>query len=153
MEELEIKVNLQISKPIQVVHDAVVNADKMSNYFIAEGAENMQENKVVHWTFPEFPEMVLDIKVLKIDQNNIIFEWEGSKGKQLEVKIKLVNRPDNTTLVTVTEGKMHNDAEGITWLKRNTEGWANFLACMKAYLEFDINLRKGGFDFMKAPEN
>ena len=31
----------------------------------------------------------------------------------------------------------------------NTEGWANFLACMKAYLEYGIQLRKGAFDFMR----
>ena len=30
-----------------------------------------------------------------------------------------------------------------------TEGWANFLACLKAYLEYGINLRKGAFDYMK----
>lgn len=30
----------------------------------------------------------------------------------------------------------------------NTEGWANFLACLKAYLEYGINLRKGAFDFL-----
>lgn len=29
----------------------------------------------------------------------------------------------------------------------NTEGWANFLACLKAYLDYGINLRKGAFDF------
>ena len=38
---------------------------------------------------------------------------------------------------------------GLHWFGGNTEGWANFLACLKAYLEFGINLRKGGFDFMK----
>ena len=26
---------------------------------------------------------------------------------------------------------------------------SNFLACLKAYLEYGINLRKGAFDFMK----
>jgi len=30
----------------------------------------------------------------------------------------------------------------------NTGGWANFLACLKAYLEYGINLRKDSFDFM-----
>jgi hypothetical protein len=44
---------------------------------------------------------------------------------------------------------MDNDQAGINWLKGNTEGWANFLACLKAYLEYGINLRKGGFDFMR----
>ncbi len=31
----------------------------------------------------------------------------------------------------------------------NTEGGANFLACLKAYLEHGIILRKGAFDFLK----
>ena len=44
---------------------------------------------------------------------------------------------------------MENNLEGIEWLGRNTEGWANFLACIKAYLEYGINLREGAFDFMK----
>ncbi|WP_257093346.1 hypothetical protein [Sphingobacterium sp. E70] len=43
---------------------------------------------------------------------------------------------------------MNNDEEGILIMMRQTEGWANFLACMKAYLEYNINLRKGAFDFM-----
>ncbi len=56
---------------------------------------------------------------------------------------------DNQTLVRVTEGKMEANDKGISWLAQNTEGWANFLACLKAYMEHGINLRKGGFDFMK----
>jgi len=44
---------------------------------------------------------------------------------------------------------MDNDEAGIKWLKSNTEGWANFLACLKAFLEYGINLRKGAFDFMR----
>ncbi len=44
---------------------------------------------------------------------------------------------------------MEANEMGLQWFGGNTEGWANFLACLKAYLEFGINLRKGGFDFMK----
>ena len=43
---------------------------------------------------------------------------------------------------------MDNNEAGIKWLKGNTEGWANFLACLKAWLEYGIHLRKGAFDFM-----
>ncbi len=50
--------------------------------------------------------------------------------------------------MTITERSRANDEEGIKWLKENTAGWANFLACLKAYLEYEINLRKGAFDFM-----
>jgi hypothetical protein len=49
-------------------------------------------------------------------------------------------------LLTIT---MPHGASERKWLMGNTEGWANFLACLKAYLEYGINLRKGAFDFLK----
>ena len=44
---------------------------------------------------------------------------------------------------------MPANEEGIKQAIGQTEGWANFLASLKAYLEYGINLRKGAFDFMK----
>ena len=65
------------------------------------------------------------------------------------VKILLEEQPDKSTVVKVTEdGKLYNEAN-LRWALGNTEGWANFLACMKAYLEYGIHLRKGAFDFMR----
>ncbi len=51
--------------------------------------------------------------------------------------------------VKVEEGEMDDTEKGINTLIQQTEGWANFLACLKAYLDYGINLRKGAFDFMK----
>jgi len=45
-------------------------------------------------------------------------------------------------------GKEHNE-DNLKWALENSGGWANFLACMKAYLEYGIQLRKGAFDFMR----
>jgi hypothetical protein len=67
---------------------------------------------------------------------------------KLLVEIKLTLRRLKSTLVTITEKSRENNESGIKWLKGNTEGWANFLACLKAYLEYGINLRKGAFDFL-----
>ena len=69
-------------------------------------------------------------------------------GIELLVEMTLVPGYSNSTIVTITEKGRNNDEAGIKWLKGNTEGWANFLACLKAYLEYGINLRKGAFDFM-----
>ncbi len=55
---------------------------------------------------------------------------------------------EKDTVVTITEKSMANDDAGLKWLGGNSAGWANFLACLKAYLEYGINLRKGAFDFM-----
>jgi hypothetical protein len=52
-------------------------------------------------------------------------------------------------VATVTEKVMDVDEAGIKWLMSNTGGWANFLACLKAYLEHGINLRKGAYDFLR----
>ena len=131
---LEIKAALQILKPINDVFEAIIDPLKMSNYFISKGSGKMEEGKQIIWQFPEF-DTSFPIQVGKIEKNKYIsFHWELD-GIELLVEMTLSPRADNSTLV-------------IKWLKGNTEGWANFLACLKAWLEYGINLRKGAFNFM-----
>lgn len=149
MDQLQIKTALQIARPPQEVFEAIVNPGKMSQYFISESNGQMEEGKSLNWKFPEFSEVV-PVRVLEVKPPELIsFEWEGAKGKNLEVQVRLSEMPGPSTLVRITEGKLPADAAGLTWYGGNTEGWANFLACLKAYLEYGINLRKGAFDFMK----
>lgn len=148
MKDLEIKASIQILKPIEQVFDAIIDPKKMSNYFISESTGKMESRKMLKWKFPEFDDE-FPIEVLNVKENELVsFKWEGAKDHQLLVEIVLDKREENKTIVRITEGKMPRDEEGIEWYGRNTEGWANFLVCMKAYLEYDINLRKGAFDFM-----
>lgn len=147
MEKLEIKAALQIAKPVEEVFEAIVDPEKMSNYFISKGSGRMEDGKEIMWRFPEF-DMEFPVKVGKIEKNKYIsYTWQND-GVDTFTEMTLTARPGNATLVTVTEKSMDNDEAGIKWLKGNTEGWANFLACLKAWLEFGINLRKGGFDYM-----
>lgn len=146
---LEIKAALQVQKPAQEVFEAIVDPAKMSNYFISESTGKMEEGKTLTWKFPEFS-MEVSVRVGKIENNKYIsYHWDSEDGKELLVEITLTPKENNSTLVTVTEKSMEKNDAGITWLKGNTEGWANFLACLKAYLEYGINLRKGGFDFLR----
>ena len=97
--------------------------------------------------------MDVPVRVGKVEKDKYIsFIWDGEGGKELLVEITLTVKGAQDTLVNVTEKEMENSDAGIKWLKSNTEGWANFLACLKAYLEYGINLRKGAFDFMKGQE-
>ena len=144
---LEIKAALQISKPVNEVFEAIVDPTKMSNYFISKGSGRMEEDKQITWQFPEF-DMDFPVRISKIERNKYIsFHWDMD-GIELLVEMTLVPGDSNSTIVTITEKGRNNDEAGIKWLKGNTEGWANFLACLKAYLEYGINLRKGAFDFM-----
>lgn len=147
--QLEIKAAIQILKPVDEVFEAIVDPGRMSGYFIASGSGRMEDGARLTWKFPEFEEESL-IRVVKVETNKYIsFYWQ-IEGKDLLVEIQLTSLKEGYTLVRVTEKEMENNPAGINWLKGNTEGWANFLACLKAYIEYGINLRKGAFDFMKA---
>jgi uncharacterized protein YndB with AHSA1/START domain len=144
---LEIKAALQIQKPVHEVFEAIVDPLKMSNYFISKGSGRMEEGRQIMWRFPEF-DMEFPVRVGKIERDKYISFFWDMDGIELLVEMALGVRGNDNTLVTVTEKSRNNDEAGIKWLKGNTEGWANFLACLKAYLEYGINLRKGAFDFM-----
>jgi uncharacterized protein YndB with AHSA1/START domain len=146
---LEIQAKLQILKPVSEVFEAIVDPAKMSNYFIANGSGRMEEGKELNWRFPEF-DMDVPVRIGKIEKDKYIsYTWDHG-DKQPLVEMHLSAAEGKATIVTITEKGMNNDEEGLKWLKSNTEGWANFLACLKAYLEYGINLRKGAFDFMRA---
>lgn len=147
-QKLEIKAGIQILKPADEVFEAIVDPQKMSNYFISESSGRMDEGKQLTWKFPEF-EGESPVRVDKVEKDKFISFYWGEADQEMLVEITLKpGKGENATVVTVTEKEMENNEAGIKWLKGNTEGWANFLACLKAYLEYGINLRKGAFDHL-----
>lgn len=56
MNELQIKTALQISKPPKEVFEAIVDPEKMANYFISESTGRMEKGEALEWKFPEFKE-------------------------------------------------------------------------------------------------
>jgi uncharacterized protein YndB with AHSA1/START domain len=138
------KATLQIQSPADEVFEGIVDPEKMTKYFISESSGRMETGKDLIWKFPEFPDE-FPVKDIKTEANRFVtFVWD----EETVVQISLEERPDKSTVVRVVEdGKPYND-ENLNWVIGNTEGWANFLACLKAYLEYGIQLRKGAFDFM-----
>ncbi len=145
---LEIKAALKIMKPVGEVYEAIIDPGKMSNYFISESSGRMEEGELLFWRFPEF-DMEFPVRVGKIVKDRYISYYWTNDGEESLVEMTLAATPDRSTVVTITEKSKNNDEAGLRWLKQNTEGWANFLACLKAWLEYGINLRKGAFDFLK----
>jgi len=152
-QSLEIKVALKISKPLNDVFEAIVDPAKMSHYFLAKSSGRMEEGKKIIWQFPEM-DIDFPVRVGKIEKDKYVsFRWNDYVDEtETLVEMTLATKEDNSTFVTITEKERKNDEQGIRWLKSNTEGWANFLACMKAYLEHGIDLRKNAFDASQMPE-
>ncbi len=146
MSQLTAKAAIQITKTPAEVFDAIIYPQQMCNYFIDTGSGIMEAGKEVIWRFPEFPDMEIPVTVTQIIPEQIIeFSWYPESV----VNILLEEQTDGSTVVKVTEtGKKNNEA-GIQWAIGQTEGWANFLACMKAWLEYHIHLRKDAFTYLK----
>jgi len=143
MERLEIKTSIKINKLPPEVFYAIVNPENMTKYFISSSTGFMKEGEVLTWKFPEM-DMEFPVTVSKIVNGTYIsFYWNPvMDGEQTLVEITLKKEAENKTTVTATEKSKPNDAAGIKWLKDNTEGWAHFLACLKAWMEHGINLRR-----------
>ena len=145
MTKLMVEASIQIQKPPHTVYEAIVDPEKMSNYFISKGSARLETGKTIMWRFPEF-DLEFPVRVEKTLQDQYVsFHWDVD-GEELLVEITLTPR-DDSTVVNVTEKSRTLDEAGLKWLKGNTEGWANCLACLKAYLEYGVNLRKGAFDY------
>ena len=152
MERLEIKAGLQVLKPVDEVFDAIIDPDKMKNYFISNSSGLMQTGETLTWKFPEM-DIEFPVTVGKTEKNRYVsFYWDGAMdGEQTFVEITLDEVTNDITFVKVTEKSKENNEAGIKWLKNNTEGWANFLACMKAWMEYGVHLRKGAFNPSQMP--
>lgn len=148
VENLEINCAIQIQKPINEVFEAIVNPELMSQYFIEQSSSRMISGKELIWKFPEF-DTEFTIRVGLIETNKSVSFYWIMDDIETKVEIDLSIKENNTTLVSISEKNRSNDIKGIQWLSGNSFGWSNFLACLKAYLEYGINLRKGAFDFMK----
>ena len=143
MQKLTAKAKIAIQAQLQAVFEAIVNPEIMKNYFISKGSIRLEMGNEILWEFPEF-EGSFPIEVLEIIPNQRIhFSWDSLS----EVIIELEKSSEDSTLVMVQEMGYQNDEQGIQWVVGQTEGWANFLACLKAWMEYKIHLRKGAFDF------
>ncbi len=137
--KLESKASIQIQKPGREVYEAIVDPSKMTHYFISESTGPLETGKEVNWKFPKFSERFPITEVNTQPEHSVSFVWDPETA----VNITLEKQPDNSTVVRVTEGEKEPNESNLEWALENSGGWANFLACMKAYLEYGIELRKG----------
>lgn len=148
---LKAKAGLTVLKLASEVFDAIVDPEKMKNYFISSGSAKMEEGKEIQWSFPEM-DMSFPVTIKKLVPNELVsFEWGDPKEGTTTVEIRLSAKGDRTA-IRIVEGERELNAAGLEWMQRNTEGWANFLACMKAWLEYGVHLRKGAFEPDQMPD-
>jgi uncharacterized protein YndB with AHSA1/START domain len=143
--ELKFQVQLKIRKPVAEVFDGVVNPKKLSGYFVQRASGPLVAGATVRWKFPEFPDE-FDVVVREVVKDErIVFTWPAAHG-DYQTRVEMAFKPldDGSTMVQIGESGWKDDEKGRESAYGNAGGWMHMLACLKAYLEYGINLRAGG---------
>ena len=139
----EFRVSARISKPVGEVFDAVVNPKKLSGYFttIRGASAPLVPGTTVTW----WGDIPVEVDEVEADKR-IVLRWDGAGADaSYKTRIDMNFEPleDGATLVTIAETGWREDAKAVGRSYLNCEGWTQMLCCMKAYLEYGINLREG----------
>ena len=145
--QLKFTVQTKIQKPVAEVFDGVYNPSKLSQYFTTGGASGpLVEGTTVIWQFADYPgEIPVQVKQVVPDQL-IALEWGSGIGDGVcRVEMTFESLEDGSTLVKITESGWPETDQGLERSYGNCQGWTQMSCCLKAYLEYGINLRKGAY--------
>lgn len=143
--DLRVDVHAKIARPVAQVFAAVVDPQELSTYFTTGGSSGpLVEGATVIWKFGDYPGEI-PVRVTKLVRNERIeFSWDTEAGDyQTAVVMTFEPVDDDTTLVRVVEAGWHEDPPGLQNSYLNCSGWTQMLCCLKAHLEYGINLRRG----------
>ncbi len=148
--ELKFQVQTKIQKPVEEVFDAVYNPDKISGYFTNGGASApLNEGTTVEWAFADNPgdeKLKFPVKVEKVIPNElIVLGWEGAKGLDTRVEMQFEKSGESETIVRISETGWRETQDDLNSSYLNCFGWGQMLCCLKAYVEYGINLREGAY--------
>ena len=144
---LRFQVHAKISKPRSEVFDAVYNPDRLSKYFTTGGSSGplTQGSKVI-WKFAGYPEDVPLFVKKVVPGELIVYEWAAADSppdRSTTVEMVFESIDSGRTVVKITESGWRETQKGLDSSYMNCEGWTNMLCCLKAWLEYGINLREG----------
>ena len=148
--DLRFKVHIKIQKPVSEVFDAVYNPKKLSSYFTTGGSSGpLDEGTSVTWEFADFPG-AFPVHVRQVIPNQlIVLEWQAAESEKepynTKVEMRFEPLENNSTMVSITESGWKQDEKGLKSSYDNCFGWAHMSCCLKAFVEYGINLRKGSF--------
>lgn len=137
--DTQIITKFKILKPANEVFEALVDPEKMSNYWFSSGTGRVDQGKTITWRYDEYNAEV-DIHVLEVEENRKIkFTW-GEYGQETVVTITLKELDHTSAIIEVNEsGFKEDDPELVDKMIGQKEGWVYMLTCLKGYLENGVN--------------
>jgi uncharacterized protein YndB with AHSA1/START domain len=147
--KLEVDHSIRIRKPAAEVFEAIVSPEHLNRYFTSRAEGRLEKGSKVTWQWTDYPEKVPVDVIESIPSKRLVFQWPThDKLYKTTVQFDLEDQQEKGTIVRVREGIWKTDAAGLTNSYDNSGGWMHMLCCLKAYLDFDVDLRS-----KPVPEN
>ena len=137
--DTQVITKLKIFKPTYEVFEAIVDPEKMANYWFSSGTDRVSKGKTITWRYEEYGAEGV-IKVSEVVENKkIVFSW-GEEREETLVTITLERIDQTTTIIEVNEsGFKEDDPDLLNKMVGQKGGWVYMLTCLKGYLENGIN--------------
>ena len=151
--DLSFTVWIIVGRPPVAVFEAVADPARLSRYFTTGGASGrLETGKTVMWDFHDFPgAFPVDVEEV-LPNEKIVIHWQGNEGPDssaepypLRVELRFLPTADGRTRVEIEESGWRDNAAARRASYGNCMGWAQMLAALKVWLEYDINLREGAY--------
>lgn len=141
-------VRTRINKPVAEVFKAVADREIITKYFVDASSHSIAKGQKIDWTWDDYGtnevviKRVIENKLIEIrlDSRN----WEKTRDESYEVVVHIEFEALDgcTTMVSIGESGWRRDAEGYRGSHDNCGGWQDMLNCLKAFLEYGVDLRK-----------
>ncbi|MEH7388325.1 SRPBCC family protein [Bacillus sp. JJ1521] len=138
----EITSKMRLEKSVDKVFDALVDPEKIGNYWFSSSSQKVEEGKRIIWIYKEYNAEV-PIHVVKVEENRrIVYTW--GEGEEKTTVTFLLKKDKGSTILEVTESGFNlNNPEIVNILLGQKEGWMYMLTCLKGYLENGISTLRG----------
>lgn len=129
-----------IRRPVAEVFEAFVDPAITSRFWFTKGSGRLDRETEVRWDW-EMYNFSVQVKVREVEKDKrIVVEW-GAYDERSTIEWIFTARPDNTTLVSITNSGFTGTGDEI--VKKaldSTEGFTFVLAGAKALLEHNVEL-------------
>ncbi|ALC91789.1 hypothetical protein AM500_19870 [Bacillus sp. FJAT-18017] len=136
--DTKVTAKMKIRKPANEVFEAIVNPEKMGNYWFSTGTGRLEEGQTVTWRYEEYGAEgkvhVLELETAK----KIVFNW-GEPEAETTVTMNFLEEEDSAIVEVIEAGLKEDDPYLVQKMMGQTGGWIYMLSCLKAYLEHGIS--------------
>lgn len=140
------RVRTRINKPLTEVFNAVQSREILVKYFSDRANSDMLEGETIVWNWDGAGDHPVRVtRVVKNELIEFVFsskDWhKTTEAFDVTVVMTFEALNDTQTMLSISETGWADTQEGISGSYDNCEGWTHMAGCLKAYLEYGIDLR------------